>query len=339
MVKGLRFGVTGLVVAALLSANTGLAFAQDDSRTQLRHDFDSAVAGKKVAWVPITLGNPLVDSWTTAMRENFERWGIELSVADPNFDSNAQLQAVTAAINDKPDVLIVQNSNVALLANEIKRAMDSGIYVIQVNMRSNQPSDIYVGVDYYDTGRIIARDIVEACGNGKSSGKVAMVQGEPAAAGSVDQLRGAMEVFEKEPSIKVVSTQAANWDSNRANEITATVLQQHPDLCATYGFWGIMQAGAAQAVKVAGLEGKVKVYASSEGNWGDCDLVNSGLFYKVLSFRSNIQGEQISNAVLSLLQGKGKPGEESTIYLSNNFWVSGNDDRHYCFEKASVTPR
>jgi ribose transport system substrate-binding protein len=327
----------GLMLVALTVGLAGTAaFADTDVRTRLRSDFEKAVKGKTVAWVPITLGNPLGDSWTAAMRENFDRWGVKFIVRDPNFDSNVELQAVTSLINEKPDVLIVHNPNVSLLAKEIKRAMDSGIYVIQINMRSNQPSDAYVGVDYYDTGRIIAKDIVAECGDGKSSGKVAIVQGEPTAGGSVDQLKGAMEVFATDKSIKVVSTQAANWDSSKANEVTATVLQQHPDLCATYGFWGIMQAGAAQAVKAAGLQGKVKVYASSEGNYGDCDLLEQGLFYKLLSFRSDVQGQQISDAVVTLLESGNKPGSKELIYLSNQYWVTGKQDRRYCFEKGAT---
>jgi len=219
----------GLMLVALTVGLAGTAaFADTDVRTRLRSDFEKAVKGKTVAWVPITLGNPLGDSWTAAMRENFDRWGVKFIVRDPNFDSNVELQAVTSLINEKPDVLIVHNPNVSLLAKEIKRAMDSGIYVIQINMRSNQPSDAYVGVDYYDTGRIIAKDIVAECGGGKSSGKVAIVQGEPTAGGSVDQLKGAMEVFATDKSIKVVSTQAANWDSSKANEVTATVLSSIP---------------------------------------------------------------------------------------------------------------
>lgn len=307
--------------------------AQQNSRAQLRSDFDAAVKGKTVAWVPITLGNPLGDMWTAAMRENFDKYGIKFIVRDPNFDSNAQLQAVTSLINEKPDVLIVQNPNVSLLTREIQRAMNEGIYVIQVNMMSNQASDAYVGVDNTDSGRIIARDIVRECGNGKSSGKVAIVQGEPTAAGSLEQLQGAMEVFKAEDSVKVVSTQAANWDSNKAYEITTTVLQQHPDLCATYGFWGIMQQGAARAVEAAGKASQIKVYASSEGNWSDCDLVEQGLFHKILSYRADVQGEQIAHAVLTLLQGDAKPGEKQLAYLSNNYWVSSAADRRYCFAK------
>ena len=99
------------MLSALVSAATILpatADAQSDPRMQLRTDFDTIVKGKKVAWVPITLGNPLGDSWTKAMKGNFDRFGIEFVTRDPNFDSSAQLQAVTSMINEKPDVLIVQ---------------------------------------------------------------------------------------------------------------------------------------------------------------------------------------------------------------------------------------
>ncbi|MCX4188252.1 sugar ABC transporter substrate-binding protein [Methylophaga sp. OBS4] len=303
-----------------------------DTRGELRPNFDNAVKNKTVAWVPITLGNPLGDMWTAAMRQNFDKYGINFVVRDPNFNSHAQLQAVTALINEKPDVLIVQNPNVSLLAREIKRAMDLGIYVVQVNMMSNQLSDAYVGVDNEALGRVIAEDIVKECGQGSGSGKVALVQGEATSAGSLEQLKGAMQVFEKTDAIKVVSSQAANWDSNKANEITSTVLQQHPDLCATYGFWGIMQQGSAQAVKNAGLQNKVKVYASSDGPRSDCNLVEQGLFHKILSYRADIQGEQIANAVLMLLQSDNPPGSHHFSLISNSFWINSADDRDYCFD-------
>ncbi|MES2552281.1 MAG: sugar ABC transporter substrate-binding protein [Pseudomonadota bacterium] len=325
---------TGVSLLALVMSTTSSpsAMADNNPRAQMRLDFDQAVKGKTVAWVPITLGNPIGDMWTAVMRENFGKYGIKFLVRDPNFSSSAQLQAVTSLINQKPDVLIVQNANVSLLTKELRRAMDNGIYVVQVNLLSNQASDAYVGVDYVDVGRQIATDIVAQCGAGKSSGKVALVQGEITATDSIDQMKGAMEVFNKDKSIKVVSTQAAKWDSSKANALTATTLQQHPDLCATYGFWGTMQQGAAQAVKTAGLQGKVKVYASSDGPRADCDLVEQKLFHKILSFRADVQGEQISNAVLSLLQSGNKPGSKRITLLSNNYWVSGKSERNYCYD-------
>lgn len=325
-----------LLVLLTTCFSFSVSSVEADPRTELRTDFYKAVEGKTVAWVPITLGNPIGDSWTIAMGENFKKFDINFIVRDPNFDSNVQLQAVTSLINEKPDVLIVQNPNVSLLARELKRAMDNGIYVIQVGMMSNQLTDAHVGPDSYELGRLIAEDIVAECGGGKSSGKVAFVQGEPTAAASLEQLEGAMDVFKKDKSIKVVSTQAANWDSNKAYEITTTVLQQHPDLCATYGFWGIMQQGAAQAVKAAGLQDKVKVYATGEGNWSDCDLVEQGLFHKYLSYRTDVQGQQLTDAVLTLLQYGDKPGTRRLNYMTNSFWVEGKQHRHYCFEKPAT---
>ena len=76
----------------------------------------------------------------------FDDYGIKLEVRDANFKSDVQLQAVSELIDEHPDVLIVQNPNVTLLAKELKRAMDAGIYVVQVNMASNTLTDAYVGV-------------------------------------------------------------------------------------------------------------------------------------------------------------------------------------------------
>ena len=135
-------------------------------------------------------------------------------------------------INEHPDVLVVQNPNVTLLAKELKRAMEAGIYVVQVNMASNTLSDAYVGVDARDMGRRLAHNIIDDCGGGKGSGEVSILEGEATAAYSLDMKNGALEVFKTDPTIKVVSSQPTSWDANKAGEITTTVLQQHPDLCA-----------------------------------------------------------------------------------------------------------
>ncbi len=137
-----------------------------------------------------------------------------------------------------------------------------------------------------------------------------IVQGELTAAASVDQIGGIMEVFNKDPAIKVVSNQAANWDANTALNITATVIQQNPDLCASVGFWGIMESGAAQAIRNAGKIDQVKVYASGEGSQLDCDQVNQGNFYKFLSYKATEQGHDLIDAAVTLLEAGEKPGTQ-----------------------------
>ena len=76
------------------------------------------------------------------------------------------------------------------------------------------------------------------------------------AAASAYQLRGVSNILEKNPDIKVVSNQAADWDSTKARAITETTLQQHPDLCGIVGFWDGMDIGTGAAVKEAGMHEK-----------------------------------------------------------------------------------
>ena len=136
----------------------------------MRQQFDTNLKGKKVAWAPVWLG-VLESEWTRVMKDRFDDYGISLETRDANFKSDVQLQAVSDYINDKPDVIVVQNPNVTLLAKELKRAMDAGIYVVQVNMASNTLTDAYVGVDAKDMGRKIARAVIDECGGWQRLGR------------------------------------------------------------------------------------------------------------------------------------------------------------------------
>src|SRR5579871_6127235 len=277
--------VAGVAVAALPLVTKAQEEGGTKTARELRADYDKSLKGKTVAYLPIALGVPLSDEWRRVVQEEAEWRGMKAIVRDPNNNPSAMQQALTALVNDKPDVLIVQNPSVTLLMKDLRRAESQGTHVIQVNMSSNYKSDAFVGADWYEVGRILAEDVIKQCGTGtNTSGEVQIVQGELTAAASVDQIAGVMDTLNKDKAIKVVSNQAALWDANKAREITSTVIQQHPDLCASVGFWGIMESGAAQAIRTAGKIDKVKVYASGEGSQLDCDQVNQGNFYKFLSY-------------------------------------------------------
>jgi ribose transport system substrate-binding protein len=302
------------------------AAAQQESGTktarELRASYDKALQGKTIAYLPIALGVPLADEWGRVVQEEAEWRGMKYVVRDPNNNPSAMQQALTALVDQKPDVLIVQNPSVTLLMKDLKRAESQGTHVIQINMSSNYKSGAFVGVDWNEIGRILATDVVKQCGTGSGkSGKVQIVQGELAAGGSIDQVGGIMEVFNKDPAIKVVSNQAANWDAATALNVTATVIQQHPDLCASIGFWGIMESGAAQAIRNAGKIDEVKVYASGEGSQLDCDQVNQGSFYKFLSYKATEQGHDLVLAALSLLESGEKPGTKNLEFFTRPIWL------------------
>jgi ribose transport system substrate-binding protein len=276
------------------------------------HALDS-LQGKTMAWVPVGLGVPLTDEWTYVMKTRAEALGMKFITRDPNWDSNQESQAVSALIAQHPDVLVLHNPDVQLLANQIKQAQQQGIYVIQVNMVSNYKSDAYIGADWQALGSTIAQHIVQDCGPG-TSGQVAIVEGPRTSGASLDQLNGAMSVFKQHPEIKIVSDQSGgNWDASVAKNVTDTVVKQYPDLCADYGFWGVMENGAAQSIKNAGMAGKTKVYASGGGSPINCTDIQQGLFTGFMDYDAPLQAQQVVDTASMLLQSGLKAG---TVHLA-----------------------
>ena len=314
------------------------ASAQDlsggNSSADLHAKAEAALKGKTIAWVPLQLGLPLTDIWTKVMREEAEARGMKFEVRDPNANTTAGLQAVSSLIGEKPDLMVIHNPNVQVYAKELKRAEDAGIPVIQVNMVSNYKTAAYVGADWSEVGRQLGEAIVKDCGTGSGhSGKVAIVQGEITSGTSIDQMQGLAAALEKDKAIKVVSNQAANWDANKAHDITATVLQQNPDLCATVGFWSVMEAGAAQAVKAAGKLGQVKVYASGGEGKVDCDNVDNGLITRLLSYDSPAQAKAIIQLASFILQSGQKADAFRVANYSTLHWMEkGKYDPALCYD-------
>lgn len=265
---------------------------------------DSNIAGKKVIFVPISMGISLTEGWARRMKEHAAIYGYSFDIRDAAFNTGAMSELLAKAISEKPDVLVAHNPTVQLLARQIKQAEAEGIKVLQINLQSNQPSSAFVGANWERIGREIAEDIVKECGAGSGkSGKVAIIPGQLTAADSVIMNEAAFKVFEAHPEIQVVSNQASDWEPEKARQITATVLQQHPDLCAIFGHWDVHTMGAGKAVKDAGLEDKILVYATGGGDDVTCKAVEDGVLDRVWSYDADGQGRDAATVIDLLLQG------------------------------------
>jgi ABC-type sugar transport system substrate-binding protein len=102
---------TALFAGMALAALPMLAAAQEEGGTktarELRASYDKALQGKTVAYLPIALGVPLSDEWGRVVQEEAEWRGMKYVVRDPNNNPSAMQQALTALVDQKPDVLIV----------------------------------------------------------------------------------------------------------------------------------------------------------------------------------------------------------------------------------------
>jgi ribose transport system substrate-binding protein len=298
---------TTLFGLGLIAAATTPALAQKGLDEPFQGAFKEALTGKTVAFVPVAMNFDLTEGWFAGLKKELEPYGIKVVVRDPNWSTNAGAQAVTTLISEKPAVIILHNPDVQTYAKLAQRAENDGIFILQVNMGSNYRSSAYVGADWIDIGERLTEATVKAC-QGKSN-KIAVVQGALSAATSAYTLKGVENILAKNPDIKVVSSQAADWDAAKAKAITQTVLKQNPDLCGIIGFWDGMDIGTAAAVKEAGLTGKVFLATSGGGERkGACELVKSGAFDLDMSYDVPTQAADMAGMIKWLLSSGVKPG-------------------------------
>jgi ribose transport system substrate-binding protein len=281
-----------------------------------REPYLKALQGKVVAYLPVAMSFDLAQGWLAGIKRELEPLGVKIVVRDPNWSTNAGAQALTNLISEKPDVIIAHNPDVQTYAKLLQKAESSGIDVVQINMRSSYPTTVFVGADWIEIGRKATTAVVDFC-KGKSN-KIAIIQGQLSAAASAYTLKGVEDVLAKHSDIKVVSSQAADWDASKAKGITQTVLKQNPDLCGIVGFWDGMDIGTAAAIKEAGLTGKVFLATSGGGEQkGACNQVKNGSFDLDLSYDVPTQASNMAAMIKWLLVSGLKPGSaKASIYTT-----------------------
>ena len=320
-----------VVLCLLISFVIGVPMLQSAMAAGLndpaRLEYYEALKGKKIVFIPVAMGSYLTDGWAATLKNLATDAGMEFSIRDPNFNVDAGAQAITSLISQKPDVIVVHNPDVNSYAKLIQKAEKAGIYVISVNMRSSMGSSGFVGADYTRIGEMQAERIVNFCGEGSgTSGKVAIVQGVITSAASGFARKGIENVLSKHPEIKIVADQAADWDSTKARNITATILQSNPDICGIIGMWDVMDTGTAAAVQEFNQRAKrdkpVYLVTSGGGAKFSCTNVKDGTFSEVIAYSVPEQGRDIFTLISYLLQSKVKPGEYKVSIFSPLFLIN-----------------
>lgn len=306
-----------ILLAAGVAATTASAQEKGLDNAAKREPYYEGLKGKKVVFVPLAMGFDLTEGWAAIMRRQAEDLGYSFEIRDPNWSTDAGTRAITAIIAEKPDLAIIHNPDLQSYARLEARMVREGIKVLQVNLETTIPTDYYVGADWVKVGLIQAETLVEKCGAGSgTSGKVAILEGQPTAASNLYELYAYYHIFADHPEIQVVADQAATYDPAKARAITETVLQQHPDLCGIVGNWDNQDVGAGAAVKAAGKEDQVYIVTSGGGSQTGCDNIEKGLLDLIVSYDVPLQGDALNQAIVQLLLSPAGAGEIQTTYFT-----------------------
>jgi ribose transport system substrate-binding protein len=308
---------TLLAAAAAVSMLTAPYANAADVEQIGRSVYLDAMKGKKVIFVPLSQGMDLNQAWVTVWQRHAARYGFTLDVRDPNMNTDAGIRALQGAIAEKPDLLIVQNPDVQTYARLLKQAQSAGIKVLQVNMQSATQTDSYVGNDWIEMGRIEAGELAKVCtAPGAPSHKIVWLAGVQTGAANIFMRTGIDQILKENPSLELVSDQPADYDSEKARQITETVLQQHPDLCGIMGIWDNAEVGAGAAVLAAGKQDQVTIVTNGAGAATGCDSIKKGLLDVIFNFNAPIQGEIAAQQISELLQHpEREAGSEKTMFF------------------------
>lgn len=315
----------GLATIAGIAAGALSASAQD-FKDPFREPAMESLKGKKIAYLPISIGFDLAQAWGGVVKQQAEVYGMEFSSQDPNWSTDAMAQGFTALLAEQPDVIVTQNPDIQSLARLMKQANAKGIVVVQMNMAGAVQTDAVVAPDLIGMGEKIAQKVVEKCGKGtNTSHKVSIVQGVLTGGVSFYQVQGLNKVFAENPDIQIVSSQAADWDASKARAITETVLQQHPDICAVIDVWDGQGVGTGAAIKQAGLSDKVFFITSGGGAQSMCDMLKDGTFTAAYNYDAVGMGRDAWTAIMVALQNKQGGGAIKTQIYSPYRYMTKDD--------------
>jgi ribose transport system substrate-binding protein len=308
MKKLLSILLTGAALALAVSAAP--VKAADDPSPAI---YAEAMKGKRVMLVPMAMGFDLAQGWAAILKREVDAFGGVFETRDPNWSVEAGAQAITEAISSdaKPDVLIVMSPDLNSYSKLMKKAQAAGIYVILVDNPANFKADAYVGGDWTQLGRLEAEAVIKGCGP-NSSKKIGLVQGDQVNATSLYQYAGIMEVLGKNPDFKVVAKPDSNWDATTSRNVTATMLQQNPDICGIIDFWDGDATGAAAAIREAKLQDKVFLVTTGGGEkTADCDKIADGTYGAVVMTDLAQETHNMVAIIKYLLQSGQAPGTAS----------------------------
>lgn len=301
--------ITKVMLSAALLTQSVVPLLQASELTDPYRDSTLAsIAGNTVAYVPILHAVDLSQGWYQGMRDELEPLGVKFVIRDANLNTNTGAQALTTLIAEKPAVIVVQNPDLSAYGRLLMRAESEGIHVISINMRTAAPAGSFVGPDWVSIGKMQAQVAIASCKG--ASREIAIVQGSPTAAANAFMMTGINDVLSKNPDVKLVANQSADWDTVKARAISQAVIKQHPEVCAIIGSWDGMDLGISAAVKEAGLTGKVQVISSGGGTQAAaCDQLKSGAFDAYISYDVPKQVTELGTMIKTLLTSGVKAGQ------------------------------
>jgi len=299
--------VTGRLAGLLAVGAIVLAACNSGSTATTAPSASAAASGGgagSAAGASIGVAFPNSDTFLSRVQDGMKakatELGVTVTITDAKDDTAAQLSQVENFVSQKVAAIIVVPVDTSAAQPMADAAKAANIPLVFVNRNPAIAGVPYVGSDSLYAGTVEMTELAKLAGG---KGDVVILQGQVTNEAAVQRTQGCNDVVGKNPGMKVVATQAGDWDRAKGqgiaeNWIQSGTLKENMVVCANNDE---MALGAINALKAAKLLDKVWV--------GGVDATSEAL--------AAMQAGDLEVTVFQDAKGQGNGGVQAAVDLIN----------------------
>lgn len=254
---------------------------------------------KKIGMIVSTLNNPFFVSMKEGAEKKAKELGLEIVVVDSQNDPAKERSNVEDLVQQNVAVLIINPTDSDAVANSIQVAKDANIPVITVDRQANGVEVAsHIASDNAAGGKMAGDFILSTLG-GKAN--IVELQGIPGASATRDRGKGFHEAVDNKAGVKVVSSQAADFDRQKGLNVMENIIQSTPNFDAIFAHNDEMALGAVKALKTAG---KKAVVVGFDGTADAVTAVNNGEMAATIAQQPDLMGSLAAETASKIMKGE-----------------------------------
>ena len=202
-------------------------------------------------------GNPFWAAVEAGATERAKELKVDVIVLAPPAESDiqSQISQIEDQLSKKIDAMALAPTDPNALKPVVEEARKQGVGVVFIDTKGINDGVTFIGTNN-EQGAKLAADYI--CKNIEKGSEVAILQGIITQSTGKARAEGAHNGLSA-CGLKVVAEQPADWDTAKAQSAMENILTGHPNLKALFASNDNMALGAVQAIKSAGLSGKLLV--------------------------------------------------------------------------------
>ena len=267
----------------------------------------AAAAEYSVALCMSHMSNAFTIEMSEAVKKRAAELGVNLIVNDGGKDAARQVGQIESLIAQGIDGVIVEAVSVDGIRPAVNLAREAGVPLVTVNQKaSNQENAVsFVGVSHEDGGELEMAEAAKALGG---KGNVALLLGPMGSDAQIGRSAGYKKILDRNPGMKVVFEQTANWDTEAALRLMENWLQTGSRIDVVVAQNDGMALGALKAVEDAQLQAGIRVYGL-DAVPDALAAVRDGRLTGTVSQNTAAQGARSVDVILDALNKRQVPKE------------------------------